>query len=344
MKALHFNSHGSFDALKFGSVSDPKITDDHALIRVRACAMNHLDVWVLKGWPELKLPMPHIGGSDIAGEIVELPKKAFGWRTGDRVVVCPGYVIGEDEWTRSGEESVSPNYRVIGESSWGGFAEYAAVPLKNLVALPKDFSFSEGAAPLLVGTTAWRMFKHRVRLQSGETVLIVGAGGGVNSFSVQLAKFFGAKVVALTSTEAKMANARALGADHVLNYTTNPDWSREVRSLTNGRGVDVVVDNVGSKTIVQSIRSARRGGRIVTVGNTSGPVVTFDNRLIFTKQLSILGSTMGSAQDFKEMLEQSIWTKKVRPVIDSEIPLAEGRFGYEKLERGEQFGKVILIP
>lgn len=343
MKALHFLNHGSTENLRYGEVDNPKVLPGTVLIQVRAAALNHLDLWVLKGWPGLKLEKPHIGGSDISGEILEVGAGVMGWRAGDNVVVNPGLITEEDEFTMRGEDSLSPNYQIFGENTRGGFAERIVVPASNLRPKPADWSFAEASGVLLVGLTAWRMLKRRAQLKLGESVLVVGAGGGVNSFSIQLASALGAHVIALTSTMEKAQRAKKLGAHAVINYKENPDWSREIRRMTTNRGVDVVIDNVGRDTFAQSINSACRGGRIVTVGNTSGPLVEFDNRYVFAKQLSILGSTMGSRKDFTEVME-FVEKMNLRPVVDEIIPLSEGRRGYDKLEQGTQFGKIVLDP
>ncbi len=343
MKALYFDQHGSIENLRYGDVDDPMLVPNEVIIRVKACALNHLDLWVLSGWPGLNLQMPHIGGADVAGEIVELGKNVSGWKIGQRVIVNPGIVSGEDEWTRRGEECLSPHYKILGEGKRGGFAQYVSVPEQNVFSLPEHVRFQDGAACLLAGLTSWRMLKVRAQLRAGETVLVVGAGGGVNSLSIQLAKHLGAEVIALSSSEEKLKNALALGATHGINYRKNPDWSRAVRDLTKGRGVDVVIDNVGAKTFEQSIRSVARGGRIVTVGNTSGPSITFDNRLIFTKQITILGSTMGNRGDFENII-RLVFEGRIKPVIDSQLALKDGISAYNKLLKGEQFGKIILVP
>jgi NADPH:quinone reductase-like Zn-dependent oxidoreductase len=215
MKALFFNEHGAIDNLKFGDLPTPQISSDQVLVRVKACAINHLDLWVLRGWPQLKLNLPHIGGSDISGVIEQVGGKISNWKVGDRVSVNPGVVTGSDKWTKNGEESLSPSYKIIGESLPGGFAEFIAVPESNLFKLPDKIDFPEGSAPLLVGITSYRMLVKRAQLQAGETVLIIGAGGGVNSFSIQLAKHLGAKVIALTSSPEKAQKAKQLGAEEV---------------------------------------------------------------------------------------------------------------------------------
>jgi NADPH:quinone reductase-like Zn-dependent oxidoreductase len=251
-------------------------------------------------------------------------------------------VTGEDEWTKCGEESLSPHYHILGEDIWGGCAEYVTVPAGNLLPTPDGFDFAQAAAPALVFLTAWRMLVKRAQVQAGETVAIVGAGGGVNSAAIQICKHLGAEVYAITSTPDKMKKAQELGADHVINYKAE-DWSKAVFVATGKRGVDVVVDNVGAATWTQSVRALTRGGRLVNVGCTSGPVVEMDLRLVFRKQISIIGSTMGSHQDFHDVMSL-IWSGELHPVIDRVMPLSEGRAAHELLERGEQFGKIVLVP
>jgi len=343
VKALHFFDHGSLSNLRFGEVDTPKPKADEVLIKVKAAALNHLDLWVLRGWPGLKIERPHIGGADIAGEIAEVGSEVKNWKTGQAVVVCPGYAADEDDFTKRDDDSLSPSYKIFGEQRNGGFAEYVTAPASCLVEKLENYSFHEAAAPLLVGLTCWRMLFRRAHMKAGETLLVVGAGGGVNSFTIQLAASYGAKIIALSSTEEKCAQAIAIGASEVINYKKVPDWSREVRRLTGGRGVDIVIDNVGTQTIAQSINSCARGGRIVTVGNTGGALVEFDNRLIFTKQISILGSTMGSRKDFAELLK-FLEQKKPKIQIDSVYTLKDGQEAYKTLVEGRQFGKVILVP
>lgn len=343
MKALCFHEHGDLDVLRYEDVPEPQPGPGEALVRVRACALNHLDIWVRRGWPGLKLQMPHWCGADVAGEIAALGEGVSGWEIGQRVVADPGISTAEDEYTRRGEDSVSPGYVILGEQIRGGQAEYVVVPAGNLMAMPDGWDFPQAAAPLLVSLTAWRMIIHRARLRAGESVLIVGAGGGVNSMAIQIAKLAGATVYALTSTEEKMARAQELGADVVLNYREDPDWPKTLSKLTDRRGVDVVVDNVGRATLAQSMRVVARGGRIVIVGNTSGPEAQIDIRFIFGKQISIIGSTMGSHQDFRDVMAL-IWAGKLKPVVDRVMPLAEGKQAFELMERGEQFGKIVLVP
>jgi len=343
VKALCFYEHGELDVLQYTDVPDPEPGPGQVLIRVRACALNHLDIWIRRGWPGLKLEMPHWTGADVAGEIAALGEGVSGWEVGQRVVADPGISTREDEFTRRGEHSLSPGYVILGEQVRGGQAEYVAVPAANLMPIPEGWDFPQAAAPLLVSLTAWRMLIHRAKLRVGESVLIVGAGGGVNSMAIQIAKLAGATVYALTSTEEKMEQARELGADVVLNYREDPKWSTTLYKMTGRRGVDVVVDNVGKATLAQSMRAVARGGRIVIVGNTSGPQAEIDIRFIFGKQISIIGSTMGTHQDFRDVMGL-VWAGKLKPVVDRVMPLSEGKRAFEVLERGEQFGKIVLTP
>ncbi len=342
MKALHFNEHGELDVLRFGDVADPKPGINKVLIRVRACALNHLDIWVRRGWPGLKLEMPHWCGADVAGEIAALGDNITGWEIGQKVVVDPGISTAEDAYTRRGEDSLSPGYQILGEHVRGGAAEFVMVPVQNLHPMPENLDFPTAAAPLLVCLTAWRMLIHQARIKAGERVLIVGAGGGVNSMAVQIAKLAGATVYVVAGNSDKAKRAEALGADEVIDRS-QADWTREIYRRTNKQGVDIVVDNVGSATLSKSMMAAARGGRIVIVGNTTGPQAEIDIRFIFGKQISLIGSTMGSHQDFRDVTAL-LWSGKLKPVIDRVMPLSDGIEAYRMMENGEQFGKIVLTP
>jgi len=342
VKAIYFDEHGELDVVKYGDVPTPKPGPGEVLLRVRACALNFLDIWVRRGWPGLKLKMPHWCGADVAGEIVELGDRITDWQVGQRVVVDPGVSLLEDEYTRRGQDSVSSGYHVLGEHMRGGAAEYLAIPAKNLATMPDNIDFPQAAAPLLVSLTAWRMLMHQARLRAGESVLVVGAGGGVNSMAIQIAKLAGAVVYTVAGNPAKAEQAQALGADVVLDRS-RVDWGKEIYKLTSRRGVDVVVDNVGQATITTSMQAVARGGRIVIVGNTSGPKAEIDIRYIFGKQISLIGSTMGSHQDFRDVLKL-LWTGEIKPVIHQIMPLSEGRAAYKIMQEGKQFGKIVLTP
>ncbi len=278
----------------------------------------------------------------MAGDIAEIGRNVSGWKVGQPVVVDPGISLIDDEHTRRGEDSVSPGYHVLGEHTRGGAAEYLAVPAANLAPMPEGWEYPDAAAPLLVGLTAWRMLIHRARLKAGETVLVIGSGGGVNSITVQIAKLAGAKVFVVASNPQKAKRAKDLGADEVFDRSS-VDWGKEVYRLTKKRGVDIVVDNVGKATLAKSMMAVARGGRIVIVGNTSGPQTEIDIRFIFGKQISLIGSTMGSHQDFRDILELTK-SGRLKPIIDRVMPLSEGKEAYGLMERGEIFGKIVLTP
>ncbi len=342
MKALYFKEHGELDVIQYGDVPDSEPGPGQVKVRVRATALNFLDIWVRRGWPGLKLEMPHWCGADVAGEVAELGEGVTNWQVGQRVVADPGVNLFEDEFTARGEDCVSPGYHVLGEHHRGGAAEYIVLPANGLAAMPDEVDYPEAAAPLLVTLTAWRMLIDRAGLRAGESVLVVGSGGGVNSMSIQLAKLAGAFVYAVASNDQKAQLAKELGADVVLDRS-KVDWGKEIYKLTEKRGVDVVVDNVGKATLTASMQAAARGGRIVIVGNTSGPQTEIDIRFIFGKQISLIGSTMGSHQDFRDVMAL-LWAGKLKPVIDRVMPLSEGRQAYEMMEKGELLGKIVLTP
>jgi NADPH:quinone reductase-like Zn-dependent oxidoreductase len=343
MKALCFHEHGDFDVIQYADVPDPAPPEPgKVLVQVKACALNYLDIWVRWGWPGLKLKMPHWGSADVAGVIMGVGQGVTGWEVGQRVIIDPGINIVEDEFTRRGEDSLSPGYQILGEQVRGGAAEYIVVPARNLAEIPDNVDFPTAAAPLLVTLTAWRMLIHRARLRAGESVLVVGAGGGVNSMAIQIAKLAGAVVYVVAGNAQKADTARGLGADVVLDRSL-VDWGQEMQKITGRRGVDVVVDNVGAATLDMSMKVVARGGRIAIIGNTSGPHVEIDIPYIFGKQISLIGSTMGTHQDFRDVTKL-LWTGKLKPVIDRVMPLSEGREGYALLERGEHFGKIVLVP
>ena len=342
MKAIFFEKHGGIEVLRYADLPDMKPGVGEALIKVKAVSLNYLDIWVRRGWEGLHLEMPHIPGTDIAGEIVAVNAESK-WTPGTRVMINPGVTPVEDEWTRRGQDSISPQYKIIGEQLRGGMAEYVKVPIANVFRIPDHVSFEDAAAPLLVGTTCWRMLFKQAKLTPGESVLVVGSGGGVNSLSIALCHAVGAKVFALAGTNEKKKKAEELGAEYVINYNETKNWHVEILKHTKGRGVDVVIDNVGAATIAKSLRAVARGGRIVTVGNTSGHELTIDNRFLFTKQVSLMGSTMGSRQDFIDAME-FLHRMNIKAPIDRVEPLSEGIKMMQYLEEGKQFGKIILRP
>jgi|TARA_B110000240_G_C13442536_1_gene428804 NADPH:quinone reductase-like Zn-dependent oxidoreductase len=340
VKALYFEEHGDRNVLQYGDLPDIGTQENHVLIKVEACALNHLDVWIRMGWSGLNLNLPHIGGSDVSGTVVENSGK---WKTGDKVVVDPGITTKQDIWTEKGLDSMSPGYRILGEHISGGCAEYVSVPVENVHKRPDGLTASEAASPLLAGLTAYRMLVKRAEIQKGDNVLVMGSGGGVNSISIQMAKHFGATVHVVAGGSEKKSKAEDLGASFVVDYKANPDWHKELFPVIGRKGYDIVVDNVGEPTWSRSIQLAGIGGRIVTVGNTKGPIAETDLRYVFSKQLSILGSTMGSHSDFSELLKL-LDLGAIKPVIDCEIPLSDGARGHQILEEGTMFGKVVIVP
>ena len=341
MKALLFHHHGEADVLRYEDIPTPRPQAGEALVRVFASALNHLDVFVRRGWPGLKLTMPHVGGADGAGIVQEIGPGETDISVGDRVAIYPGILPTEDEFTRRGIHSQSPSFYILGEGRRGAFADYVSVPIQNLVPMPDDATFEDTAAAQLVFLTAWRMLIVRGKLRAGETVLFVGSGG-VNTAGLQVAKLAGAVVYVLTRSQEKMDRAKALGADHVLSYRTG-NWPSTIQEMTGKRGVDLIVDNVGQATFQQSILALRRGGRLITVGATSGPKPKIDLRYVFIKQLQVIGSTLGSPQEFLDVMKL-VWTGRLKPVIDREIPLEQGAEGYRLMEQGGLFGKIVLKP
>ncbi|MDR3569081.1 MAG: zinc-binding dehydrogenase [Syntrophobacteraceae bacterium] len=342
MKALCFHQHGELDVLRYEDVADPVPGRGEVLIEVKACSLNHLDIWVMRGWPGLGLEMPHWGGADIAGVVVGMGEGVSGVKIGGRVVIDHGINPVEDEFTLRGEHSMSPQYTILGEHVRGGFAGYVKAPAKNLVEIADGVDFAPACAPLLTTLTAWRMLISRAKLRAGETVLIVGAGGGVNSSAIQIAKLAGATVYVVASNAEKAEKALELGADFAIDRS-KVDWGKEIHGKTGRRGVDVVVDNVGAATLSSSMAAAARGGRIAIVGNTSGPMAEIDVRMIFGKQISLIGSTMGTPKDFRD-ITRMVWSGRIKTVIEEVMPLSEGQRGFEMMERGEQFGKIVFVP
>ena len=341
MKAIFFNEHGDLDNVQYGDVPRPQIKPDEVLVAVKAAALNRLDLWVLAGWPGLKLKMPHVMGSDGAGVIVETGANVTGWQAGDRVAVNPTIGRDDDYFGRRGLDNMCHNFAILGEHVDGFFADYTAVPARNLLKLPEHVSFATAAAASLVFVTAWHSLISRGGLRAGESILIVGAGGGVNTAAIQIAKLAGARpIYVVGSSEEKLAVARDLGADVLINRQVE-NWGKAVYKATNRMGVDVVVDNVGAATFATSLRALKRGGRLLTVGNTSGPTFELDNRFIFGKHLSIIGSTMGTSADYETVMEL-IFAGRLHPVIDTVYPLAQGKIALQRLAEGKVSGKLLL--
>lgn len=339
MRAAIFREHGGPEVLETTDVERPAPGVGEVLVRVRAASLNHLDLWVRRGLP-IETPMPHIGGSDIAGEVAELGEGVEGIEIGARVVVDPSIGCGRCEWCRAGETPLCPDYRIIGEHTQGGFAEYAVVPAANLLPIPDGFSYEEAAAAPLVFLTAWRGLITRGRLRAGEDLLVTGASGGVGSAAVQIGKYAGARVFAVTTTE-NIERVRALGADVVYDRS-QVDFSREIWRDTGKRGVDLTIDSVGTKTWEANLRALARGGRLVVYGATTGPIAETDLRLVFWKQIELIGTTMSSRREFETVMKL-VFRGELESVIDRVYPLEEIRAAHERLEAGEQFGKVVVV-
>ena len=343
MKAAFFRTHGGPEVMEYGDLPAPQPGAGEVLVQIKAAAMNRVDKWVRDGWPGLKLELPHIPGSDGAGVVAEVgPGRPPGspLQPGDRVVINTSVGCGTCDFCAAGQDNLCSQWHLLGETTRGTDAEFVAVPERQLLRLPDDFPFEQAAAAALVFQTAWHSLVTRGQLRAGETVLVVGAGGGVNTASIQIAKLAGCTVYVVGSDAAKCARAQALGADVTIDRSQD-DWGRKVYQLTNKRGVDVVVDNVGAATMMTSLRCARKGGRILTVGNTAGAKFEFDNRYMFGKHLSLIGSTMSTRADFAAVMGL-VFAGKLKPVIDAAFPLSDIRAAHERLEQGEVFGKIVL--
>jgi NADPH:quinone reductase-like Zn-dependent oxidoreductase len=341
MKAITFNQHGGPAVLEFVEAPTPSIKPNEVLVEVRACALNHLDVWARRGLPGIRIPLPHILGNDIAGEIKEVGDLVDWVKAGDEVMLHPGVSCGHCAACLAGRDNMCPDYDILGYRRDGGYAEYVSAPAVNVIKKPESLSWEKAAAVPLVTVTAWHMLVTRANIQPGEDVLIQAAGSGVGSMGVQIAKLRGARVIATASSEAKLTKAKELGADEVINYTSD-DWPKEVRRLTERRGVDVVFEHTGAATWPGSIAALKNGGRLVTCGATSGFDARTDLRQVFYRQLSLLGSFMGSKAELLDAM-RFIESGAIQPVIDRSLPLAEARLAHELMEDRAHFGKLVLV-
>jgi NADPH:quinone reductase-like Zn-dependent oxidoreductase len=341
MKALAFKEFGGPDKLSWMDVPDPAIGPDDVLIRVRACALNHLDLFVREGIPALKTPLPFWTGCDIAGDVLEVGSGVTGVKVGDRVCVNPNLTCGRCEFCMQGEDSLCVRYGILGEHVPGGLAERVKVRGDSVLPLPAHVSYENAASFILTSMTAWRMVVTQGRVGAGKDVLILGVGGGVSSTAVQIAKLCGARVLVTSSSDAKLERARQLGADVLINYATG-DWAKAVFEQTGRRGVDVVIENVGAATWKQSIRSLKKGGRLVTCGATTGPIGETDLRIVFWNQISIIGSTMGNRKEFHDVM-RLFFAGRLQAIVDEVVPIKEGAAAQQRLADGKQFGKIVLV-
>jgi NADPH:quinone reductase-like Zn-dependent oxidoreductase len=340
MKAIVYSEQGGPEVLKYTEVPEPQISPYEVLVRVRACALNHLDLWLRRGMPGMSVPLPHIPGSDIAGEIARVGDKVTNVKPGDRVMLQPGISCCQCEKCLAGEDNLCRAYTLFGRMVDGGCAEFVKSPAVNCVPIPENLSFEEAAAFPLVSLTAWHMLITRAQLKPAETVLILGAGSGVGSAAIQIAKATGARVITTAGSEAKLAKARELGADDVINHSTQK-IADEVKRLTNRRGVEVAFEHVGQATWNDSIRSLAVNGRLVTCGATTGQEGRIDINYVFVRHLTILGSYMGSKAELYSALEL-LRRGLLKPVIDIVLPLEKCAEAHRRLEDREQFGKIVL--
>jgi NADPH:quinone reductase-like Zn-dependent oxidoreductase len=340
MKAVLFHTHGGPEVLEYTDFPTPEPEDGQVLVKLEAAALNRVDIWTRDGWAGIKLQYPHILGADGAGTVAGVGRCVEDWNIGDRVVInsnlgcghCPACIAGQDNRCR--------DWHLLGETVRGTYAQYVSVPAINLYPIPANFEVRKAAAAALVFHTAWHSLIIRGGLRPGESVLVVGASGGVNTASIQIAKMAGATVYVVGSNGEKLKLAESLGADYLIDRSKEENWSKTIYSLTGKRGVEVVVDNVGT-TFPLSFRAAARGGRILTVGNSGGVKFEIDNRQIFGKHLSLLGSSMGTRGDFATVMEL-IFAGKLNPVMDRDYPLKDAGAAQERLAQGEQLGKITL--
>ncbi|GAX60740.1 NADPH:quinone reductase and related Zn-dependent oxidoreductases [Candidatus Scalindua japonica] len=342
MKATLFKEHGGVDKLIYTEIEEPEVSSSEVLVKVKACGLNHLDIWVRQGLPGITIPLPHILGCEIAGEIAGIGSAVEGLNIGQRVLVAPGINCGKCEYCLNSHDSLCHEFRIMGFQVNGGYAEYAKTPAVNIIPVTDKLSFNEWAAVPLVFLTAWNMLKTRGDLTTGEAVLIHAAGSGIGSAAIQIARLSGADVITTVGSDGKMEKARELGADHVINYSRE-DFAEKVNEITGGRGVDLIFEHIGPETWEKSMLCLKRGGRIVTCGATSGPTVNFDLRFLFAKQLSVSGCYMGSRGELMKVMEL-IESGRLKSVLDSVFPLKDAVAAQTKMLERKQFGKIVLVP
>jgi NADPH:quinone reductase-like Zn-dependent oxidoreductase len=340
MKAVRIYQFGGPEVLTYEDVPDAQPRKDQVLIRVKACSLNHLDVWVRKGLPGVKLP--HILGSDIAGEVAEIGEYISGFKTGQRVLVAPMHFCGHCAKCVAGVQNQCREFTVLGNGVDGGNCELIAVPAATVIAIPAALDFNQASSVPLVFVTAWHMLVGRAGVRPGQTVLVLGASSGVGIAAIQIAKLFHCRVITTAGDEAKLEKGRALGADFGINHYKQK-ISEEVRKITNKEGVDIVVEHVGAATWDESVKSLKSGGTLVTCGATTGPSAGIDLRYLFARQLSLLGSYMGTMGELHEVLSH-VFAGRLKPVVDRVFPLKDLRAAHELLENGQMFGKIVVNP
>lgn len=342
MRAVAFETLGGLEVLKMMDIPTPKPKGDEVLVQVKACALNHLDLWVRRGLG-VTIPMPHIGGCEVTGVIAELGPlaKDSGLTVGQRVMIAPGLLPQKNSpYTAAGMDHIDPNYMKHGFQTQGGLAEYSVARVCDIIPISEKWNFAEWAAVPLTFLTAWNMLHTLAKLQPGETVLVMGAASGVGVAAVQIAKLAGARIIAVAGSAEKLAKTKELGADYIINYKVQ-DVAKEVKKITNGQGVDVVFEHVGAALWQHAMRSMGIGARLVTCGATTGPKVEIDLRFFFSRQYSIMGCHMGSRADLLRVL-QLVEFKKLVPVIDRTYPLEETKAAQERLETMNVIGKIVV--
>jgi NADPH:quinone reductase-like Zn-dependent oxidoreductase len=340
MKAVRIHQFGGPEVLTYEDVADPQLRKDQVMVRVRACSLNHLDVWVRKGLPGVKLP--HILGSDIAGEVVEIGEYVGAFSKGQRVLVAPMHFCGHCAKCVAGVQNQCREFTVLGNGVDGGNCELIAIPAANVIPIPDSLDFNQAASVPLVFVTAWHMLVGLAAVRPGQTVLVLGGSSGVGIAAIQIAKLFHCRVITTAGDEAKLAKARALGADYGIDHYKQK-ISEEVRKITSKEGVDIAVEHVGAATWDESVRSLKTAGTLVTCGATTGPNVAVDLRHLFARQLRLLGSYMGTMGELHEVLGH-VFAGRLKAVVDHVFALRDIRAAHEYLEKSQMFGKIVLNP
>jgi len=341
LKAIRIHAHGGADQLRYEDVEEPRIASPNdVIVKLQAAALNHIDIWVRMGATGMQIPMPHILGADGAGVVAEVGNGVKSVRTGDKVCLYSFTGCGECEFCLSDRDFMCIRVRSLGERLDGTYAEYVRVAAENCFPFPSYMTFDEGAAFPLVFLTLWRMLVTNARLQPGESLLIIGIGGGVASAALQVAKQMGARIIVTSGNDEKLERARALGADHGINHRRR-NFAEEVRNLTDNRGVDVVLDSVAGEVWQKSLASLAHGGRLVTCGATAGGEPNDDLKRMISRELKIYGSTLGSREDFRQLLS-FLEVSKIRPILDRKFPLREAAAAQQRMEKARQFGKILL--
>jgi NADPH:quinone reductase-like Zn-dependent oxidoreductase len=338
---MAFAQPGGVDVLQLMDMPKPVPDDDEITIHIKACALNHLDLWVRSGLPT-KIPMPHIGGCEAAGIVAEVGRKVTSFKVGDRVLISSGLADIDSEWTNQNLDSCAEGYRIFGYQTQGGFAEFAKARASDCIPISEAWSFVEWSAIPLTFVTAWNMLHEKARVKANDYVVVFGASSGVGTAAVQIAKLAGAHVFAVAGSPEKLRKAEELGADHLLNYNMQ-DVAKEVKSKTGGRGADIVVEHVGAAVWQQAMRCLGRNGRLVTCGATTGPKVEIDLRFFFTQQIAVLGAYMGSRHGLMQCI-RLVERRMLRPVVDSVFSLEKLREAQERMEKREMFGKIVVTP